>query len=74
MPPQSRFSRRPVRLQLSRAKGFNLQAQSRGLNGLPARSVARPGPFGNPFVPMPGDEVSGADCKKERDCGETTNT
>lgn len=38
-----------VRLQLSRAKGFNLQAASRALNGLPAVVVARPGRLGNPF-------------------------
>lgn len=41
---------KPVRLQLSRAKGFDLQATSRAVNGLPAISVARPGPWGNPFV------------------------
>lgn len=40
---------RPVRIQLSRRARFNLQSVSRGLNGLPARSVARPGRFGNPF-------------------------
>jgi len=30
--------------------GFNLQAASIATNGLPARSVARPGPWSNPFV------------------------
>lgn len=39
----------PVRLQLSRAKGFDLQAMSLGFNGLPAVNVARPGRWGNPF-------------------------
>ncbi len=39
----------PVRLQLSRRKGFRLQEQSRALNGLPAFKVTRPGLFGNPF-------------------------
>ena len=39
----------PVRLQLSRAKGFNLQAHSRAINGLAAVRVARPGGWGNPF-------------------------
>jgi len=39
----------PVRLQLSRRKGFDLQAWSREVNGLPAVNVARPGRFGNPF-------------------------
>ncbi|GAB6842321.1 hypothetical protein HNR00_003530 [Methylorubrum rhodinum] len=41
---------KPVRLQLSRKKGFDLQAHSRAVNGLPAVSVARPGILGNPFV------------------------
>jgi hypothetical protein len=41
---------RPVRLQLRRSRGFDLQAESRALNGLPAVVVARPSPFGNPFT------------------------
>ena len=41
---------RPVRLQLSRRKGFDLQRWSREVNGLPAVNCARPGSFGNPFV------------------------
>lgn len=41
---------KPVRLQLSRRKGFDLQALSRATNGLPAVNVARPGPWGNPFI------------------------
>lgn len=40
---------RPARLQLSRARGFNLQRHSVETNGLPAAKVARPGMFGNPF-------------------------
>ena len=40
----------PVRLRLSRAKGFDLQALSRATNGLRAVVVARPTPWGNPFV------------------------
>lgn len=40
----------PVRLRLSRANGFDLQAHSLATNGLPAINVARPGPWGNPFV------------------------
>ena len=40
---------RPVRLQLSREKGFNLQAHSRATNGLPAVNVARPRKWGNPY-------------------------
>lgn len=39
----------PQRIRLSRAKGFNLQAASLALNGLPAVNVARPGKWGNPF-------------------------
>lgn len=40
---------RPARMLLRRARGFDLQAVSRALNGLPARVVARPGKWGNPF-------------------------
>jgi hypothetical protein len=40
---------KPQRIVLSRRAGFDLQAISRSLNGLPAQSVARPGPWGNPF-------------------------
>jgi Domain of unknown function (DUF4326) len=40
----------PQRIQLSRAKGFNLQEASRLRNGLDAVHVARPGPWGNPFI------------------------
>ena len=39
----------PVRLQLSRRKGFDLQKASRAINALPATKVTRPGPWGNPF-------------------------
>ena len=41
---------RPARIVLSRRAGFDLQALSLALNGLPAQSVARPGPWGNPFT------------------------
>lgn len=40
---------RPVRIQLSRKKGFNLQAHSRSINGLEAVNCARPGRWGNPY-------------------------
>lgn len=43
------MSAAPQRLQLSRRRGFDLQAASRALNGLPARLVTRPGKWGNPF-------------------------
>ncbi len=39
----------PVRLRLSRRKGFNLQALSRETNGLPAVNCARPRKWGNPY-------------------------
>ena len=41
---------KPQRMQLSRRRGFDLQAVSRALNGLPARRITRPGPWGNPFT------------------------
>ena len=44
---------RPVRLQLSRRKGFNLQALSLATNGLPAVKVDRTTVFGNPFRSHP---------------------
>jgi hypothetical protein len=36
-------------MQVSRKAGFNLQEASLALNGLPAKLVTRPGPWGNPF-------------------------
>lgn len=39
----------PIRLRLSRAKGFNLQEHSRALNGLEAVKVDRSTKWGNPF-------------------------
>ena len=41
---------KPQRIQLSRNRGFNLQAVSIALNGLPAVNCARPGKWGNLFV------------------------
>lgn len=40
---------KPVRIQRSRKKGRNMQAESRAINGLPAFYVGRPGPYGNPY-------------------------
>lgn len=37
-------------MQLSRRAGYNLQAESHALNGLPAKRITRPGPWGNPFT------------------------
>jgi len=51
------LSAEPVRLRLSRAKGFNLQALSRATNGLPAVSVARPSKWGNPFTSENSDGI-----------------
>lgn len=39
----------PVRLQRQRTKGFDLQAESLRLNGLPCVVVTRPGRWGNMF-------------------------
>jgi hypothetical protein len=41
---------KPLRIRLSRAKGFDLQSLSTSLNGLQAINVARPTLFGNPFT------------------------
>lgn len=40
---------RPIRLKLSRKKGFNLQAWSNDINGRPAVNVARPSKWGNRY-------------------------
>lgn len=45
-----REDRAPTRIQLSRRKGFDLQALSLETNGLPAVKVARPTRWGNPVV------------------------
>lgn len=39
----------PVRIQLSRAKGFNLQEYSRSINGLPAKKIDRSTKWGNHY-------------------------
>ena len=44
------MSAKPQRMQLSRKRGFDLQKVSKELNGLPAKRVTRPGPWGNPFT------------------------
>ncbi|RVJ75109.1 DUF4326 domain-containing protein [Sinorhizobium medicae] len=41
---------KPVRLQLSRRRGFDLQALSTSANGREAVHDGRPGPWCNPFV------------------------
>lgn len=48
---------KPTRIQLSRRKGFDLQAHSRAVNGLPAVVVARPSRWGNPITKRDFDDV-----------------
>ena len=55
----------PVRLKLSRTKGFNLQAHSLAVNGLSAVNVARPGKWGNWF--RIGETACG--CRTPGECG-----
>jgi len=62
-------------MQLSRHAGFNLQEASRALNGLPAKRVTRPGPWGNPFsiaeiASTYGLEASAAQAKAVAMCGQ----
>jgi hypothetical protein len=52
----------PIRLRLSRAKGFHLQAASLAANGLPAVKVDRSTMWGNPFVPRYGVESEAMRC------------
>jgi hypothetical protein len=54
----------PVRLQLSRKAGFNLQALSQANNGLPAAKVDRRSGFGNPF---PITKTTSTSCKGKTD-------
>jgi len=51
---------KPVRLQLSRRRGFNLRKHSLATNGRAAVNVARPSKWGNPF--RVGVAGSRADC------------
>ena len=50
---------RPIRLRLSRAKGFDLQAASIAANGLLAVNVARPSKWGNPVTKEDFELVNG---------------
>lgn len=47
---QKTLPKRPIRLQLSRRKGFRLQAASRAINDLAAAKVDRLTGWGNPFL------------------------
>jgi hypothetical protein len=40
---------KPVRIQRLRIRGYNMEAESRAVNGLPCISVTRPGRWGNPY-------------------------
>lgn len=44
------MAEKPQRIQLSRRRGFNLQAHSQAINGLPAVKVDRSTKWGNPFI------------------------
>jgi hypothetical protein len=52
---------KPQRLVLTRRKGFDLQAMSLALNGLPVQTVSRPGKWGNPFTIPDMQEAYGLD-------------
>ena len=65
------MSATPVRIQLSRRKGFNLQEVSKALNGLEAVNVCRPTIYGNPFVH---DDAAVAVEAYERHCRGGTQT
>lgn len=56
----------PVRIRLRRVGGFDLQAHSSAINGLPAVNVARPGKWGNPYVVGAPDPWSGRSMSQER--------
>jgi hypothetical protein len=57
------MSVKPVRIQLKRSKGFNLQAVSQAINGLECVNVARPSRWGNPFVI--GKDGDAAECVRK---------
>lgn len=56
---------RPIRLQLSRRKGFSLQMLSLATNGLPAVNVARPSKWGNPCRIGKSKDYSAADAVRD---------
>jgi hypothetical protein len=60
---------RPVRLQLSRAKGFNLKALSKATNGLDVVNVARPSIWGNPFKV---GRLVACSCRSAGECSHNT--
>ena len=44
---------KPIYIQMSRRKGFDLQKLSQSFNGLPAVKCTRPGKYGNVFIVSP---------------------
>lgn len=68
--PGMTFDQSPVRLRLSRAKGFDLQAHSLATNGLPAIHCARPHRWGNPWTVAKAKEVGfqGTDAEMAQMC------
>jgi hypothetical protein len=63
----------PVRIQRKREKGFNLQAASRAINGLPAQCVDRSTRWGNPFRVGHGLTMKYADGDKLQLCDHIKN-
>lgn len=71
---------KPQRIQRKRIPGYNMQEESRKLNGLPAVSVCRPGRWGNKF--KVGDSLLSLPpvvlnrivfSEEEQECGTITN-
>lgn len=65
------MSTRPIRIQLSRRKGFNLQMVSEAANGLAAINCARPTKYGNPF--RVGRDGTAAECVEQYRYGWESN-
>ena len=58
----------PVRIQRKRAKGFDLQAESRAINGLDCVYVGRPSAWGNRFhIGLPANQTE-EDCVRRFLC------
>lgn len=55
------MSGKPVRLRLSRREGFDLQAHSQAINGLPAIKVTSLSFWGSPFRTRPGSRFRAPD-------------
>lgn len=53
---------KPIRIQLSRKKGFRLQDHSLALNGLPAVKVDRTTKWGNPWTKEKARKLGSCEC------------